>query len=46
MKIYYAPNTRAVRIVWLCEELSLGYELHKFDGLTDNRMRAPDYLGI
>ena len=46
MKIYYAPNTRAVRIVWLCEELSLGYELHKFDGLTDKRMREPDYLGV
>ena len=46
MKIYYAPNTRAVRIVWLCEELGLGYELHKFDGLTDKRMREPDYLGV
>tara|TARA_A100001037_G_scaffold121909_1_gene111009 strand:- start:214 stop:825 length:612 start_codon:yes stop_codon:yes gene_type:complete len=46
MKIYYAPNTRAVRIVWLCEELSLGYELHKFDGLTDKRMREPDYLSV
>ena len=46
MKIYYAPNTRAVRIVWLCEELSLDYELHKFDGLTDKRMREPDYLSV
>ena len=46
MKIYYAPNTRAVRIVWLCEELGLDYELHKFDGLADKRMREPDYLGV
>ena len=46
MKIYYAPNTRAVRIVWLCEELGLDYELHKFDGLADKRMREPDYLSV
>ena len=26
MKIYYAPNTRAVRIVWLFEELGLPYD--------------------
>ena len=30
MKIYYAPNTRAVRIVWLFEELGLAYELERF----------------
>ena len=46
MKIYYAPNTRAVRIVWLCEELGLDYELHRFDGLADRRMREADYLDI
>ena len=23
MKIFHAPNTRSVRIVWLCEELGL-----------------------
>jgi hypothetical protein len=27
MKIYYAPNPRAVRIVWLFEELGLPYNL-------------------
>ena len=46
MKIYYAANTRAVRIVWLCEELSLDYELYKFNGLGDRRMREPDYLNV
>ena len=45
MKIYYAPNTRAVRIVWLCEELGLDYELEPFT-LGDPRMRAPEYLAI
>ena len=45
MKIYYAPNTRAVRIVWLCEELGLPYELEPFT-LGDPRMRAPEYLQV
>jgi glutathione S-transferase len=27
IKVYYAPRTRAVRVVWLLEELSLPYEL-------------------
>jgi glutathione S-transferase len=45
MKIYYAPNTRAVRIVWLFEELGLPYELERFQ-LGDARMRAPAYLAV
>jgi len=45
MKIFYAPNTRAVRIVWLCNELGLDYELEHFK-LGDPAMRAPDYLGV
>lgn len=45
MKIYYAPNTRAVRIVWLCNELGLPYELERFE-LGDPAMRAPDYLAV
>jgi len=45
MKIYYAPNTRAVRIVWLFEELGLPYELERFM-LGDPRMRAPEYLTV
>lgn len=45
MKIYYAPNTRAVRIVWLCEELGLPYELERFK-LGDPAMRGADYLRI
>lgn len=45
MKIYFAPNTRAVRIVWLFEELGLPYEIemHK---LGDPRMRSPEFLAI
>ncbi len=45
MKIYYAPNTRAVRIVWLFKELGLPYELETF-ALGDRKMRAPQYLAV
>ncbi len=31
MKLYFAPRTRAVRIVWLLEELSLPYELERVE---------------
>ena len=45
MKIYHAPNTRSVRIIWLFEELGLPYELETYK-LGDPSMRAPDYLKV
>ena len=45
MKIFHASNTRSVRVVWLCEELGLDYELEIFK-LGDGSMRAPEYLKI
>jgi glutathione S-transferase len=45
VKIYYAPNTRAVRIVWLFEELGLPYEIERFK-LGGASMRDPNYLKI
>jgi len=45
LKIYHAPNTRSVRIVWLLEELGLPYEIESFR-LGDARMRSPEYLKI
>jgi glutathione S-transferase len=31
IKLYFAPRTRAVRILWLLEELGLPYELERVD---------------
>lgn len=45
MKVYYAPRTRAVRTVWLLEEMGLAYELERFT-LGDNAMRAPEFLSV
>lgn len=45
MKVYYAPNTRAVRTVWLLNELGLDYELERFT-LGEKAMRSPEYLAV
>ena len=45
MKIYHAPNTRSVRILWLFEELGLSYELEHYK-LGDSEMRPPEYRKI
>jgi glutathione S-transferase len=45
MKIFHAPNTRSIRIVWLFEELGLPYELELFK-LGDPSMRTPEYKKV
>ena len=43
MKLYFAPNSRAVRVAWLLEELELPYEVQKFT-LGAPEMREAPYL--
>ena len=45
MKLYYAQNSRAVRVAWLLEELGMDYEIERFE-LGSRDMRSPDYLEI
>lgn len=45
MKVFHAPGTRSVRILWLLEELGLNYDI-EFMKLGDPAMRAPEYLKI
>ena len=45
MKLYFAPNSRAVRVAWLLEELGLDYEIERFQ-LGDRSMREPGYLAV
>lgn len=46
MKLYFAPNTRAVRSAWLLFELGLDFDLHRFEKLGDPTMRSPEFLAI
>lgn len=45
MKVYFAPGSRAVRTVWLLNELGVEHELVRFQ-LGDKAMRAPDHLAV
>ncbi len=45
MKLYFAPDTRAVRIAWLLEELGISYDLERFT-LGDPAMRSPEYRQV
>lgn len=45
MKVYFAPNSRAVRTVWLLNELGLAHDLVRFT-LGDKAMRAPEHLAV
>ena len=45
MKLYYARESRAVRVAWVLEELRLEYDIHKFS-LGDRSMREPEYLSL
>ena len=46
MKLYFAPNSRAVRTAWLLNELGLDYELARFDSIVDKAMRTPEFKAV
>lgn len=46
MKLYYTPNSRAVRTAWLLGELGLDFEVARFDSLVDPALRSPEYRSL
>jgi glutathione S-transferase len=45
MKLYYAPNTRAVRPHWMLEELEIPYVLERLD-FSKGQHKSLDYMKI
>ncbi len=45
MKLYFAPESRAVRIAWLLDELDLKYEIERYT-VGDKALRTPEYQKI
>ena len=45
MKVYFAPGSRAVRTVWLLEEIGKAYDLVRFE-LGQKEMRGPEYAKV
>lgn len=43
MKLYFAPNSRAVRSAWLLYELGLDFDVERYQ-LGDKAMRAPEFI--
>ena len=45
IKVYFASKTRAVRIIWLLEELNLPYELHRLN-FTPKDLKSEEYRKV
>jgi len=43
--LYFAPQTRAVRVRWLLEELGASYHLHRFD-MKKGEHKSPEFLQV
>jgi len=46
LTVHHLGRSQSERIVWLCEELDLDYELVRYDRRADNRMAPPAYKAL
>ncbi len=45
LTIHHSPQSRSMRVVWLCEEIGLDYRLESVEMFSD-AMQRPEYLAI
>ncbi len=46
LTVHHLGVSQSERIVWLCEELGIDYQLKRYDRRTDNRLAPPDYKAL
>ena len=46
LTVHHLGISQSERIVWLCEELGLGYQLKRYDRRADNRLAPDDYKAL
>jgi len=46
LTVHHLGVSQSERIVWLCEELGLDYELKRYDRRADNRLAPDDYKAL
>ncbi|EPX60816.1 Glutathione S-transferase [Cystobacter fuscus DSM 2262] len=46
LTLHHLGRSQSERIVWLCEELGLDYELKRYERRKDNRLAPPEYKAL
>lgn len=46
LTVHHLGRSQSERIVWLCEELEIPYELKRYQRRADNRMAPPEYKAL
>lgn len=46
LTVHHLGHSQSERIVWLCEELGLEYELKRYQRRADNRLGPPEYKAL
>ena len=46
LTVHHLGVSQSERVVWLCEELGIDYQLKRYDRRADNRLAPPDYKSL
>ena len=46
LTVHHLATSQSERIVWLCEELGIPYELKRYERRADNRLAPPEYKAL
>jgi glutathione S-transferase len=46
LTVHHLGVSQSERIVWLCEELGIAYQLKRYERRADNRLAPPDYKSL